>query len=121
MKNTIVVLALSMAASAAPAGAGSDVTVSVNPQLALEPGFTNVMVRVERNAENRELRIEADGPEYFRSSAQQLDGEMAPLTSQIKLDGIPSGRYVVRAVVVRADGSQVEAVETLVVVATRPK
>lgn len=113
-------LAILLTASVLPAGAKSGVTVSVSPQLATEPGWAHVRVRIERNAENRSLRVVADGPEYYRSSLQQLDGEAAPTVSQLKLDGMPSGKYVVRATLTRADGSTEEAVQTLEVVSGRP-
>lgn len=109
-------LALLIAGSVLPAGAKSGVTMSVSPQLAMEPGWANVMVRIERNAGNRSLRVEADGPEYYRSSLQQLDGESAPAVRQLRLAGMPSGKYIVRATVTRADGSTQEAVQTLEVV-----
>lgn len=108
-----------LAGSVLPAGARSGVTMSVSPQLAMEPGWAHVMVRIERSAENRSLRVVADGPEYYRSSLQQLDGESAPAVRQLKLQGMPSGKYILRATVTRADGSTQEAVQTMEVVSGR--
>lgn len=114
-------LAILLVGSVWPAGAGSGsgVTLSVSPQLAMEPGWANVMVRIERNPENRSLRVEADGPEYYRSSLQQLDGESAPAVRHLRLEDLPGGKYIVRATLTRADGSRREAVQTLEVVGGR--
>lgn len=115
-------LAILLAGSVLPAraGSGSDVTLSVSPPLAVEPGWATVMVRIERNAENRSLRVEADGPEYYRSSLQQLDGKSAPAVRHLTLQDLPSGTYLVRATLTRADGSQRKAVRRLEVVGWRP-
>jgi hypothetical protein len=115
----MIALALVVLGSVLPANAGNEVTMSVTPQLSLEPGWANVTIRVERNPENRSLRVEADGPEYFRSSVQQLDGEASPSVRHLRLDGMPHGRYILRAIVTRADGSTKEAALTMEVVSGR--
>lgn len=119
MAIRILTLAILLIGAVLPAGAKSGVTLTVSPQLAMEPGWAHVMVRVERDPENRSLRVTADGPEYYRSSLQQLDGESAPAVRQLKLEGMPSGKYVVRATLTRADGSTQEAVQVLEVVGPR--
>jgi hypothetical protein len=49
-------------------------------------------------------------------------GSNGPHARQLRLEGkgMPSGKYVVRATLMRADGSTQEAVQTLEVVSGRP-
>ena len=57
-----------------------------------------VQVTVPKNANNRSLRIEADSDTFFRSSDIELDGDKAPVITEVRLRGLPTGEYVVIAV-----------------------
>jgi hypothetical protein len=74
------------------------VTIDVYPHLAFAPADVRVTVRVQPNAENRGLVVEADGTMY-RSSFFQLDGADAPITFQINWPALTAGEYDVRAAV----------------------
>jgi hypothetical protein len=79
-------------------------SVRVTPQFCLEGCDIRVTVRIQPDAQNRLLTIEADSAVYFRSSEIQLSGDSAPLLHTLMLHSPPSGRYVVRATIVRANG-----------------
>ncbi len=57
-----------------------------------------VKATVTRNADNRWLHIEAESGSFYRSSEIQLDGDRAPLITEIRLNNLPGGEYTVRAV-----------------------
>lgn len=74
------------------------VTIAIAPHVAFAPAFVRVNVRVQPNAENRGLTVEADG-EAYRSSYFSMEGENAPLRFQVEWPSLPAGEYDVRAVV----------------------
>jgi hypothetical protein len=57
-----------------------------------------VKATVTRDVDNRWLHIEADSGAFFRSSDIQLDGDKAPLVTEIRLNSLPGGEYTVMAV-----------------------
>lgn len=72
------------------------VTVDVAPRIAFAPADLTVTVRVQPNAENRNLIIEADGGDYRRTDVP-LEGESAPISNRIEWRGIGAGDYIVTA------------------------
>ena len=87
--------------------------VSVSPRYTFQPGTARVTVVVERNADNRWLVLEADGPDYYLESFREVDGESAPRIQQIPLKALPPGEYAISVTLVRADGSRERAVTTI--------
>jgi hypothetical protein len=82
------------------------VELTVFPTICREPAVVRITATVARDDANRWLTIVADSGEYRRSSTVELDGGEAARTHRILLKGIPAGRYVVTAIVERADGSE---------------
>lgn len=72
------------------------VTVDVTPHVAFAPAFVRVLVRVQPNAENRSLAVEADGPMY-RSSVVPMEGADAPIVYWVEYPALDAGEYAVRA------------------------
>ena len=81
------------------------IAVRVTPNTCHEGCSVRVTVRIEPDTQNRVLIIEADSPAYFRASEIQLGGESAPLLHTLMLRSPPAEHYIVRATVVRANGS----------------
>lgn len=75
------------------------VTVDVSPHVAFAPASVVVSIRVEPNAENRDLIVEASGGDYRRSDVQ-LEGDRAPIRHTIQWKGLGAGEYHVSASVV---------------------
>jgi hypothetical protein len=65
-----------------------------------------VKATVARNSDNRSLLIEADSGDFFRSSEIQLDGDKAPLVTEIRLPNLPGGEYAVVATLRDSMGEQ---------------
>jgi hypothetical protein len=77
------------------AQASSAVEVSIRPAVTTAPGNISVLARVEPDADNRALVIEADSADFYRSSYVQLDGKDAPRIYPLALNGIPAGEYTI--------------------------
>jgi hypothetical protein len=75
------------------------VTVDVNPHVAFAPAYVRVTVRVEPNAENRNLTVIADSTEGYRRSDVSLEGEGAAVVHQFEWPRMDAGEYDVSATV----------------------
>jgi hypothetical protein len=58
-----------------PANGAEPLTLEVTPMQSFAPTTLRVRARIEPSAANRTLTIIADGPEFYRSSEVQLDGD----------------------------------------------
>ena len=90
--------------SVLPAGSGQPLTLAVSPAHSFAPATVRIRARVEPNAENRLLTIVADGPNFYRSSDVQLDGEEAPKTVELWFRDVPGGDYEVSAILTTTSG-----------------
>lgn len=97
--------------------ADEKLTLKVTPNVSSAPGTVVVRATVARNASNRVLHIEADSGSFFRSSQIQLDGDRAPLVTEIRLKNLPSGDYTVVALLQDDAGHQTRVRQTVVVLA----
>jgi len=93
-------------AAVAGLDARAKLTLTVTPSVSSAPGTVVVRAVVPKDAANRLLQIEADSGSFFRSSAIQLDGDRAPLVTEVRLKNLPSGDYSVVAVLRDQDGHQ---------------
>ena len=84
--------------SVLPAGSGQPLTLALSPVHAFAPATVRIRARIEPNVENRLLTIVADGPNFYRSSEMQLDGEEAPKTVELWFREVPAGDYEVSAI-----------------------
>ena len=66
-----------------------------------DPATVRLRVRVEPDAENRFVFVEAVSAGFSRASAEPLDGIKAPPTYWFEWKGIPAGDYAVIATVER--------------------
>jgi len=78
--------------------ASEKLVLRVTPNVSSAPSTVVVRATVTKNADNRWLHIEADSGAFFRSSDIQLDGDHAPLVTEIRLNNLPGGEYTVAAV-----------------------
>ena len=83
------------------------VTITATPAVIPAKGSALLKVIVERNATNRRLIWEVDGPAFYRSSTMQLEGSSAARSYFFMLREIPGGHFDVRARVVRSDNPEV--------------
>jgi hypothetical protein len=83
------------------------IKISARPTVIAAKGTALLTVIVERNAMNRTLIWEVDGPSYYRSSTMQLDGSSAARSYFFMVRDLPGGHFDVRARLVRNDNSEV--------------
>jgi hypothetical protein len=69
----------------------------VRPMVAFEPTNVRVEVYIQRDADNRALRVSGDGDLFFWNSERQLEGDRSPVISTFSYYEIPAGEYQVRA------------------------
>ena len=96
MKVAGATLAILIAATAGQ-GATEKLALRVTPNVSSAPSTVTTNATVEPNAANRILTIEADSGSFYRSSQVQLEGDRAPLVTQVFLKNLPSGEYTVAA------------------------
>jgi hypothetical protein len=109
-------LIASLIAIALPASRASDVVeIHLRGHYFAEPATVQITVAVEPDAENRMLRIEADGDRYFRASELTLSGEQDKRLHGIEFKNLPAGNYVLRAEVLSRHAVRGQATQELFV------
>lgn len=96
MKIAGATLAILIAATSGQ-GATEKLALRVTPNVSSAPSTVNIKATVAPNPANRFLAIEADSGSFYRSSEIQLDGDRAPVVTQLFLKNLPSGEYIVAA------------------------
>lgn len=92
------VTVMALFSTAASTDALEKLTLRVTPNVSAAPSTVIVKATVARDPGNRWLHIEADSGSFFRSSEIQLDGDAAPVVTELHLKGLPGGEYTVKAV-----------------------
>ena len=95
--------------------ANEKLSLRVTPNVSSAPSTVVVRATVAKQAENRWLHIEADSGTFYRSSAIELDGDRAPLVTEIRLNNLPSGEYTVAAVLRNNLGEETVVKRTAIV------
>jgi hypothetical protein len=109
MKTRLTLTALTviaMLSASSATNASEKLSLRVTPNVSSAPSTVIVMATVAKDSGNRWLHIEADSGAFYRSSAIQLDGENAPLVTEIRLPNLPGGEYTVMAVLRNSMGEQ---------------
>jgi len=83
-----------------------------------EPATVQITVAVEPASNNRTLVIEADGDNYFRSSALLLDGQNEKRLHSVEFKNLPAGSYTLRAQVRSSEDVLATTTQDLVVTGT---
>jgi len=100
-----LMLAAGVLAGSMQSSADAPISITVRPAVSHVSGETRVKVLVARNERNRSLVWEVDGPNYYRSSAMELDGAASPRSYFFTMRDLPAGSFEVRASVRRNDNS----------------
>lgn len=100
------VSAIGVLCASGSGGASEKLMLRVTPNVSNAPSTVIVMATVAKDADNRWLHIEADSGRFYRSSEVQLDGDRAPLITEIRLNNLPSGDYTVKAVLRNSTGEE---------------
>ncbi len=111
--------AIISAIAGAATGAQDLVKIRMSGRYYAEPATVHMTISVEPNADNRVLRIEADGENFFRATDLQLEGSHAPKTHTVSFKNVPAGNYMVRAQVLSRLEELARAEAPLVVISAR--
>ena len=101
MKRCIHLAVLAGVLAGGQLSADEAISITVRPAVATAKGNAQLKVLVARNEMNRVLVWEVDGSNYYRSSAQELDGASSPRSYFFLLRDLPEGYFEVRATVYR--------------------
>jgi hypothetical protein len=90
----------------AVAGAKEPLSIRVSPAVSFAPANLVIRTSVEPHADNREMEVIADSPEFYRSSTIALEGDRAAKTTTLEFRSLPPGEYEVAATVIGVDGQR---------------
>jgi hypothetical protein len=103
MTRRITASALIAVAIAAIAATGARATAIVEitsrGRIFAAPATVYIVVAVEPNADNRLLRVEADGDDLYRASEIVLNGNESQRLHTVTFRSLPAGTYALRAAV----------------------
>lgn len=98
-----------VAASILAVAADEKLTLKVSRAVINTRESVVVTAIVPQDPGNRLVAIQADSGEYFRSTEVEIDGAHAPRVFELPLRGLPSGDYVVVAVLTNDKGERTTA------------
>jgi hypothetical protein len=101
--------------ASASSGATEKLMLRVTPNVSSAPSTVIVQATVAPHADNRSLNIEAESGAFYRSSEVQLDGDKAPVVTEIRLTNLPGGEYTVKAVLRNTTGDETVQRRTAIV------
>jgi len=111
----VFLAALFASTGAIPGDASDIVEIRLHGRYFIEPATVRILVAVEPDAENRTLRIEADGDSMYRSSDLTLSGAREKRLHSVEFRSLPAGHYMLRAEVRSARDVRGSAEQELVV------
>jgi hypothetical protein len=112
-----VVTTIGLLAATGETIATEKLALRVTPNVSNAPSTVVVKAIVSPDSQNRSLLVEADSGTFYRSSSVQLDGDKAPIVTEILLKSLPSGEYTVTAVLKNAMGEETLVRRTALVLA----
>jgi hypothetical protein len=113
--------AILLFAGVSRSGGEEAVTIRLSENIMRAPAYLRITVFVEKNKDNRKLKVEADSSEYYRSSETSLEGLSAPRAHDVVFRSLPEGQYQIRASVEGTDGTRARAERTAIVVGAGDK
>ena len=96
------VLTLSLLALVGLSAAAPKPRLTAYPRIALNNGV-RIEAFVPRDARNRHIRVEVDGP-YSRAFEEDMEGDSARVLYTLYIDQLPDGAYEAKMWVVRTEG-----------------
>lgn len=109
-------LAAALVASTGAAGSAKEnVEIRITGHYFAEPATVQLIVAVEPSAENRTLRVEADGDSMFCSTEIQLAGDREQRLHTISFKNLSAGGYTLRAQVLSTDKVRSQAQQEIMV------
>jgi hypothetical protein len=118
MNSRLMLTALTSVGLMAAGGemvATEKLSLRVTPNVSNAPSNVTVKATIAKDSANRWLTVEADSGSFYRSSAIQLDGDKAPVVTEIRLSNLPGGEYAVSAVLRTNTGEEITVRRTVIV------
>ena len=88
----------------ATASGNEPVSLEVDPAYCFAPCVVTISVGVEPHKADRQLTVEADSLQFYRSSVFDLEGDQEPVQHTVIWKSLPEGFYQIRATLRRSDG-----------------
>lgn len=117
-RNIIRSLALIIPLLALTGSVGSakdNVEIRLNGRFFAEPATVQLVVAVEPNADNRRLRVEADGDSMFRATEIELAGANEQRLHSVEFKNLSAGGYTLRAQVLSNSSVRSQAEQEIMV------
>ena len=119
MARTIIrslALIIPLVALSGTSGSAKDnVEIRLNGRFFAEPATVQLIVAVEPNAENRRLRVEADGDSMYRSTEIDLAGDKDQRLHTVEFKNLSAGGYTLRAQVLSNESVRSQAEQEIMV------
>jgi hypothetical protein len=104
-----------VALTGAAGSAKDDVEIRLSGRYFAEPATVQMIIAVEPDAQNRTLRVEADGDNMFCSTEVQLAGDKAQRLHTIRFKNLAAGEYTLRAQVLSQNSVRSQATHEIMV------
>jgi hypothetical protein len=96
-------------------GAKDNVEIRLSGHFYAEPATVQMIIAVEPNAENRTLRVEADGVNMFCATEVPLAGDREQRLHTIQFKNLAAGEYTLRAQVMSNSNVRSQAEQEIMV------
>ena len=111
-----IALILPLIALTGSVGSAKDnVEIRLSGRFFAEPATVQLVVAVEPNAENRTLRVEADGDNMFCATEIQLAGAREQRLHTVEFKNLSAGGYTLRAQVLSNSNVRSQAEQEIMV------
>jgi hypothetical protein len=95
--------------------AKDNVEIRLNGRFFAEPATVQLVVAIEPNAENRRLRVEADGDSMFAATEIELAGANEQRLHTVEFKNLSAGGYTLRAQVLSNSSVRSQAEQEIMV------
>ncbi len=104
-----------VALTGAAGSAKDDVEIRLPGRYFAEPATVQMIIVVEPDAQNRTLRVEADGDNMFASTEVQLAGDREQRLHTVQFKNLAAGAYTLRAQVLSHSSVRSQATQEITV------
>ena len=104
-----------VALTGAAGSAKDDVEIRLSGRYFAEPATVQMIIAIEPDAQNRTLRVEADGDNMFCSTEVQLSGDKEQRLHTVQFKNLAAGGYTLRAQVLSTSSVRSQATQEIMV------
>ena len=108
-------IGLLVALCGAAGSAKDDVEIRLSGRYFAEPATVQLIIAVEPDAQNRMLRVEADGDNMFASTEIQLAGDREQRLHTVQFKNLSAGGYTLRAQVLSYNSLRSQTTQEIMV------